>query len=142
MSQTGLTRWALARKSVVVLMALAFLAACDRSNPTEPEGPSLAEVQDQVFSQSCVGCHGGSGPAAGLNLEEANAFDNIVNVPSSQVPSLLRVEPGNADDSYLLVKITGSERMAPGTFQMPIGQELSSEHIGLVRRWIDGGAER
>lgn len=129
---------------VAVAAAAALIVGCDDDNPAEPTGPTLAEVQEQVFAQSCtsVGCHAGSSPAASLSLEEGNAYDNLVNVASTEVPSLLRVDPGNADDSYLYIKLIGGERMAPGTFQMPIGQELPSEDIELVRQWINEGAER
>jgi hypothetical protein len=71
-----------------------------------------------------------------------NGCANTVGVSSSQVPDIMRAEPGEPAESYLFIKITGGDRMAPGTFQMPIGVELSDEQIDLVEDWIEGGAPR
>lgn len=119
-----------------------LVVGCDGDTPVEPEGPTFAEVQNEVFTPACVGCHAGSNAPEGLDLRANEAFGETVDVPSVQVPELMRVEPGNSEDSYLYIKITGGDRMAPGTFQMPIGSELSDDQIRLVREWIDAGAER
>ena len=63
----------------------------------------------------------------------------LVNVPSQEVPSLLRVEPGNPDDSYLVQKIEGTASVGG---QMPLGgPELSDEAIAAIRQWIADGAQ-
>jgi hypothetical protein len=92
-------------------------------------------------AQTCaqVGCHSGPSPQQGQNLEAASAYANIVNVPSSEMPSLKRVMPGDASNSYLFMKITG----VPGIFgsQMPLaGGPLSTADIDLIRQWINAGA--
>lgn len=130
-------------KFAFVAVALALLvSACD-DNPADPGSSLFEEVQSSVFNQSCLsGCHSGEDPAAGLNLSEGAAYDEIVNVASVEVPELMRVEPGNSEDSYLYIKIVGGDRIAPGTLPMPIGRDLTAEQIGLVEEWIDSGAER
>lgn len=74
-----------------------------------------------------------------MDLSAGQAFANIVGVNSGQVPTLLRVNPGDADNSYLVQKIEGTatvgERMPRG------GPPLSSELIQNIREWIDAGAE-
>lgn len=127
--------------AVLVFCAL-LVGGCDGDGPVEPEGPTFAEIQNDVFTPSCAGCHSGSNAPEGLDLTANAAFDDIVNVTSEQVSELMRVDPGNAEDSYLYIKIIGGDRMAPGTFQMPIGSDLSDDQIRLVREWIDAGAER
>jgi hypothetical protein len=121
-----------------------LVVGCDSDSPTEPEGPTLAEVQAQVFTPSCAssGCHAGPDAPEGLDLTAGSAYANTVGVSSSQVSDIMRVEPGEPAESYLFIKITGGDRMAPGTFQMPIGVELSDEQIDLVEDWIEGGAPR
>lgn len=127
----------------VTLLIAPLLAACDSSTgPEEPSAPTLDDVQAQVFSTKCVSCHSGAAAAAGLSLEAGDAYDNIVSVSSTQVPDLLTVAPGSAANSYLFIKITGGERIAPNTFRMPIGEALSEDDIDLVESWIDGGANR
>ena len=93
------------------------------------------------LSKTCaqVGCHAGPNPQQGQNLEGANAYANIVNVPSTEMPSLKRVMPGDAANSYLFMKITG----APGIIgsQMPLaGGPLTAGDIELIRQWINAGA--
>ena len=55
------------------------------------------------------------------------------------MPALLRVNPGNPDESYLVRKIEGGPDIAGG--QMPLGgTPLSEGLIGMVRGWITFGA--
>lgn len=107
---------------------------------TPVSSPSLADIQASVFTPSCAfsGCHGGGSPAQGLNLEDGNSFSNLVNVASSQVPSLMRVTPGDPDSSYLVQKLEGTAAVGA---QMPRGgPALSQDLIDDVRQWIQDGA--
>jgi hypothetical protein len=62
----------------------------------------------------------------------------LVNVPSTEVPSLMRIEPGNPDESYLVQKIEGTASVGG---RMPLGgPELSDEAIAAIRQWITDGA--
>lgn len=125
-----------------VAVGLGSVAGCDRETVVEPEGPTLVEVQEQVFTPSCAGgCHTGGNAAEGMVLSAGSTYENTVGIPSAQVRDLMRVEPGNPSESYLFIKITGGDRMADGTFQMPIGGELSGDQIALVEAWIEAGAE-
>ena len=125
------------------VLAIGLLTGCDNGkNPVEESGPTLVEVQEQVFDVSCTGCHAGNDAPEGLILTAGSAYSNLVNVPSPQVPSLERVDPGHPEDSYLLIKVRGSDRMAPGTSQMPIRQDLSEAQITLLEEWIANGAEQ
>jgi hypothetical protein len=91
------------------------------------------------LTPNCTGCHGGAGAAAGLRLDAGNSFALLVNVPSTQVPTLLRVKPGDAQNSYLVQKIEG--RAAVGG-RMPLGgNPLPQASIDLVRSWIMAGAQ-
>ncbi len=101
---------------------------------------TLSEIQSRVFNNSCAfsGCHGGAAPAAGQNLSPGRSFANLVNVPSSQNSSFIRVIPGDADNSLLVRKLEGT---APFGSRMPLGRApLGSSDIQLIRDWIDAGA--
>lgn len=91
-----------------------------------------------VFDTNCTGCHGVGGNA-GLNLNPGVSYGNIVNVPSSQMPNLMRIKPGNPANSYLIRKIKG-EGISGG--RMPLGRSpLSAAVIGKFETWVNEGAQ-
>jgi hypothetical protein len=105
------------------------------------QGATLTQVQQQIFTQSCAfsGCHGGSSPQQGMDLREGAAFSNIVNVASSERPSLDRIEPSDPDNSYLYLKVIGDSSISGS--RMPRGAPaLSQNLIDLLRDWIERGA--
>ena len=108
-------------------------------------GTTLDEIQAQVFTPTCSGCH--SGPTStnlpsGLDLSDADAsFASLVDVPSLQIPSIDRVTRGDAEDSYLIQKLEDSAGIDGQ--QMPRGMDpLDQSVIDGIRLWIDNGAER
>ena len=97
------------------------------------------QVQDTVLTPNCTGCHVGANAPAGLRLDAGNSFAMLVNVASTQVPTVLRVIPGDPQNSYLVQKIEG--RAAVGG-RMPLGRAaLPQASIDLVRSWIAAGAQ-
>lgn len=107
---------------------------------------SLDSIQANVLAPTCAvsGCHSGpSGPnlPGGMDLTTAdNSFNNLVNLPSVQIPALQRVTPGDADASYLVQKLEGT---AAGGQRMPLaGPPLDQATIDVIRAWIDNGANR
>ncbi len=96
------------------------------------------EIQSTIFTPICTACHVGAGAPRGLRLDEANSFALLVNVASSEVPGLLRVNPGDPDQSYLVQKIEGTAAVGG---RMPLGgPPLAQDRIDLVRNWIAAGA--
>lgn len=104
---------------------------------------TLTQIQAQVFSPICSGCH--SGPAGpilpgGMDLSTAaNSHANLVNVASSQVPSLDRVEPGQPDNSYLIRKLEGAAGIV-GSRMPQGGPFLNQETMDMIRQWITDDA--
>ncbi len=128
----------------IAVAACVALASCEHADPLErdPIEPTLASIQENVFNTSCAfaQCHAGPNAQMGLNLSEGQARANLVNVDSREVPSFKRVEPGNPDDSYLVMKIEGDSRIDGQ--RMPLNSPaLSAEQIGAIREWIANGAE-
>src|SRR5881628_2913099 len=70
---------------------------------------SFATNIQPIFNRSCAlgGCHTGSVPPGPVNLSVGQAYGQIVGVKSAQQPSLLRIQPGKPDLSYLVRKIEG-----------------------------------
>ena len=107
---------------------------------TTPAAVTFDEIQTNVFTPTCAtaGCHSGAGAPQGLRLEAGMAFANLVDVPSNEVPTLDRVEPGDPDNSYLVQKIEGTAAVGA---RMPLGgQPLSQDLIDDIRQWISDGA--
>ena len=105
---------------------------------------TLQSIQDSIFTPTCAtaGCHEGPmGPGlpAGQDLSSVgSSIASLVNVASVQEPNLLRVNPGNANDSYLIQKLEGTAALGS---QMPLGgNTLSQASIDVIRAWINGGA--
>ncbi len=121
-----------------------LVGGCEHADPLEPGGlePTLESIQAEVFDRSCAlsGCHAGPNPQLGLDLTAGNARQSLVGVASVERPDLQRVNPGNPDDSYLVIKLEGTDSRLVGG-RMPLNQSpLDSELIGIVREWIADGA--
>jgi len=102
---------------------------------------TFTAVQQQIFTASCAfsGCHGGSSPAQGMDLQAGAAFNNIVNVASGENSSLDRIEPFDPDNSYLYLKVLGDPSISGS--RMPRGAPaLSQSLLDLLRDWIERGA--
>lgn len=132
-----------ARLWIVVAVCL-VLASCEHADPLDPDElePTLASIQENIFDVSCAlsGCHTGSNPPMGLDLSAGQSQSNLVEVDSREVPAFQRVEPGNPDDSYLIMKIEGDSRIVG--VRMPLGRApLSGEQTAVIREWILDGAQ-
>lgn len=132
----------------LLLLAATALAGCyagdGTSPPPNPGGgdgvlqSNFQSIQDAVFTPLCTVCHIGASAPVGLRLDGANSFGLLVGVTSAQAPPLLRVNPGNPDDSYLIQKLEGTAQTGQ---LMPIGTPaLPQADIDVIRQWILDGA--
>ena len=102
--------------------------------------PTLASIQDNVFTVSCAvpGCHGGAGAKQGLQLDPGFSAGNLINVPSPRDANLIRVVPGDPDASFLIQKLDGTQTLGD---RMPDGGPyLTTATINVIRQWIQDGA--
>ena len=112
----------------------------------DPAGiqPTLQSIQSNVFTPICAapGCHIGAGAQQGLMLDSVqNSFLDLVGTSSAEMPALMRVDPGNPDNSYMVQKIEGAPNIVGA--QMPLNQPpLSTAQIDAIRQWILNGAEQ
>ncbi len=120
-------------------------AAGAQAQQPAPQPAEMRELEARVaalFERSCTqsGCHAGPAPQQGMDLSRARFFASIVDEPSREVPSLMRVRPGRPDSSYLVMKLRGD----PGIVGVPmpmVGEKLSAEEVETVEAWIRGLAE-
>jgi mono/diheme cytochrome c family protein len=112
------------------------------TGPAEPPvdtSVTFADVQE-IFDDQCVSCHVAGGVMATVPLTAAEAYDAIVNVPSS-VDGVVLVKPQAPDDSYLVMKVRGTYgEIGGGGDSMPPGFLLAQNHIDVIVEWVEGGA--
>jgi hypothetical protein len=117
--------------------------AAGSSGSLPPLSADFASIQANIFTPICSVCHIGGGAPEGLRLDAADSFNLLVGVPSTEVPSLMRVKPGDPDNSYIIQKLEGHAAVGA---QMPFGCPstqpcLTTSTIAFIRQWITDGAQ-
>ncbi|HEY2633452.1 MAG TPA: hypothetical protein VGI51_01955, partial [Steroidobacteraceae bacterium] len=104
-----------------------------------PVTADFQSIQDNVFTPICSKCHVGGGAPEGLQLDAAHSYNLLVGVPSTEQPAVLRVKPGDPDNSYMVRKIEGLSSITG--LQMPyMEMPLPQATIDAIRQWITNGA--
>jgi Ca2+-binding RTX toxin-like protein len=106
----------------------------------DPVGPPVnyATQIQPIFTLNCINCHSGPTAPKGLRLDSQNSYANLVDVASTEVPSLKRVKPEDDTNSYLVQKVDGTA--AEGS-RMPLASPaLSFADRALIRQWVVEGA--
>lgn len=139
-------------------LTVVMLAGCGEGDPAGPSNPppdtttntparsvvanpSFATVITDIFSRTgCTasGCHG-SAASAGLELA-TDPYDNLVNVASTQVASLDRVTPNDTVNSYLVIKLEGTDPRMQGLRMPRNGTPLDTIDLNNIKNWIKSGA--
>ncbi len=105
-----------------------------------PTWPSL----QPMLSFRCA-CHrtaeGGDGGLIGIE-DLALGHANLVDEPSDDVPGMDRIEPGDPERSYLLLKVLDTHRSVGGAGRRmpPTGVALREDQVDAIRTWILDGA--
>jgi len=111
-----------------------------------PAAVTLTQLQTQIFTPICSGCHTGVGTTLpGVqNLTAGNTYKAIVNVPSIEQPALLKIKPNDPTNSYLVQKIQGSPGITGSRMPFGCGPAanpcLDQPTIDLVKAWVSQGA--
>jgi hypothetical protein len=105
---------------------------------TIPLSADFESLQANIFTPICSVCHEGASAPEGLRLDADNSYNLLVDVPSTEVPSLMRVKPGDPANSYIIQKLEGHAAVGG---QMPLdGPYLPATTIAFVAQWITNGA--
>jgi len=145
----SLTAWASSTAwsplaAVASLAALASLTGCPA--PAVTYAPSFGSIQTAIFNVSCStrSCHGSPSFKAGLNLEEGSAYDDLVGVVPETVSARNRgmklVDPGNPDNSFLVLKLAGPLQPDDGGLMPQRNAALPAQAVAAIREWIKQGA--
>jgi hypothetical protein len=102
---------------------------------------SLALRTRALFAQTC-----GGGPESGCHTDHAAGWGAVldpdggdtVNVASTEIPSMLRVEPGHPERSYVYWKVSADPRIDGGV--MPLSTGYDPRIPALIGPWIEAGA--
>jgi hypothetical protein len=128
------------------VLACVVVVACGCATPV-PEVPveepvSYSKHLEPLVLAHCLGCHGADEPKARLVLEEGKGYGNLVGRRSVQVATMMLVEPGNLDGSYLWLKLQHRAPEGKGMPRTSTGvKKLRPAELDLYRRWIEGGAK-
>jgi mono/diheme cytochrome c family protein len=126
----------------VVLAAVAALgvgvvtawgADADRTKLPPPANRKADFVKDiqPIFSQHCHGCHGPKRQEAGFRLDAKDAALHGGDLGPAIVP-------GNSAESLLVQFVAG---VVPDKVMPKKGERLTAAQVGLLRAWIDQGAD-
>jgi hypothetical protein len=104
-----------------------------------PLSADFDAIQANVFTPICSVCHTGATAPQGLRLDAAHSYNLLVNIASTEVPSILRVKPGDATNSYIVQKLEGHAAVGA---QMPFGEPpLPASTIAFIVQWVTDGAQ-
>ncbi len=135
------------------MVALLLLACTDKPDDTAvtttEDVVTFSENLTFIFDRNCAftGCHFPPDPVpndegqAGMDLSHGAAYAAIVDVPSDQVPTMKRIEPGDPEASYLYLKLNDRQAEVGGTgTRMPTELFLAAPEIAMFESWILAGA--
>ena len=126
-------------------------AACDEAlsdltGPTPNLEPTFSSIQQEILNTTdssgrpaCINCHNGN-PFVPGNFVGANAYAALVGRASVEKPALLRVAPGDADNSYMVHKLEGGPNIVGERMPRGGGPFLTSGQMLVIRKWIADGA--
>src|SRR5262245_16445920 len=118
----------------IMLIIMASPAADGQQSTSQPP-PANTKVDftrdvNPILRAQCHACHGSSQQKAGLRLDQRAAA--LRGGVSGRV-----ILPGNSAESILILRVVGSDL----GIQMPPTGPLTAEEIGVLRAWIDQGAD-
>jgi hypothetical protein len=103
--------------------------------------PTLKNDVQPIFDMACADCHGVKHQKAKLNLSAATARQALVNQPSDEVPTLVRVKPGDPEGSYLWQKLQNKAAKGKGMPRTIFStKRLPDDQLEVIRKWIEAGA--
>ena len=103
---------------------------------------SFENTVQPFINMAACNCHQSDPLMAPFSLKQGEAYKAIVNVPSSQVTSMMLVKPGSTQESYLWHKINGTFLEVGGSGMiMPYTIPLNEAEKKIFENWILAGAK-
>jgi ankyrin repeat protein len=121
------------KKILLSVVAMSLPLAAQQRSPMPPASAAKVDYEKDVkpiLEQNCYSCHGDTVEQSGLRLDlRQNALRG-----GDYGPVIL---PGKSAESKLIRRLVDGD----GGMQMPPTGPLSPEDIGILRAWIDQGAD-
>jgi hypothetical protein len=95
---------------------------------TPPLMATFDSIQANIFTPLCATCHSGPNPPVNLNLDATHSYNDLINVPSTEQPTIVRVKPGDPMHSFLVQHIQSD------------GDGASPADLTFIEQWITDGA--
>jgi hypothetical protein len=100
--------------------------------PAAGQSPPLMatfdSIQSNIFTPLCATCHSGANPPVNLNLDATHSYSDLINVPSTEQSTIVRVKPGDPMNSFLVQHIQSD------------GDGASPTDLTFIEQWITDGA--
>lgn len=125
---------------VLMLLVVACFFGCSKECVQPTGEPSFSGEVQPLFTARCSfsGCHDAGSASGELVLSAGQAYSQLVNVPSALEPDRVRVLPGDPQNSYLVMKLENRQSVGEA---MPLGDDLDSTEIQIIRNWIENGVK-
>ena len=115
---------------ILLLLSVSWAVADTQMPPPANRKVDFEKDVQPILSQQCYSCHGQDIQQSGLRLDmRQNALRG-----GDYGPVIM---PGKSAESKLIRRLVNGD----GGLQMPPTEPLSSEDIGILRAWIDQGAD-
>jgi mono/diheme cytochrome c family protein len=100
---------------------------------------TYTETVEPIVARKCAACHNDASPGSGVSFQKGSGYDYLVNVASEELPEMMRVTPGDAEQSYLAHKILATHESVGGFGdKMPPSGSLRDAEIEAIVGWING----
>src|SRR5260370_9865440 len=117
-------------RATFLLLSLSLAFAESKLPPAAKRKVDFEKDVQPLLAQKCYACHGEEAQQSGLRLaKRQNALRG-----GDYGPVII---PGKSAESKLIFRLVNGD----GRLQMPTTGPLSDEEIGILRAWIDQGAD-
>ena len=122
---------------ILILAGVGWLPAGEAEVTLPPPADKKVDYTREIgpiFKQSCQSCHGQEKQMGGLRLD--NREGALAGGYSGPV-----IVPGQSAESRLIHLVAGLKQKKEDLLMPMVGEKLTPEQVGLLRAWIDQGAE-
>ena len=106
------------------------------------EGVTWSGRISAILKANCGGCHRGEQAAEGLDLIDGDVYTRLLTADSRQRPEMKLLVPGEPEQSYLWLKLTGDEAIEGEPMPININgdNQLSEAQLADFNTWLVNGA--